>query len=197
MTVVFKLGGSLLTLHGLADKLRFVLSQRSGQRCLILPGGGAAADIVRDWSQIHSLSDETAHWLAISSLDLNRQLLQELLEWNSVSSRQMAQARWASDQSPLLLDLHAFAIAEESNGEQPLPHDWNFTSDSLAAWTSICWPADELILLKSIPAPQGMTADEASQRQFVDPYFPRLANQLHRIQWCNLRASTITIEPWL
>jgi aspartokinase-like uncharacterized kinase len=197
MTVLFKLGGSLLTLPGLADKLRFVANRRSQKKRLILTGGGASADVVRDWSQVHQLNDETAHWLAISSLDLNRQLLERLLQWQSVSSREDAVRYWSEDGLPLFLDFSRFAKAEEANTGEPLPHNWDVTSDSLAAWTAIRWPSAELVLLKSVPAPLGLTAQEASDRSLVDPYFPQLAKQLERISWCDLRAPSIVIEPWL
>ncbi len=196
MIVIFKLGGSLLTLPGLADKLRVVLGLRSDQRCLILTGGGAAADAVREWSRIHQLDDETAHWLAIASMNLNREFLGRLLPETSVSDRDQARLLWANKSSPLLLDMARFATTEEASG-QSLPHNWNVTSDSLAAWAAIRWPAEELVMLKSVPIPTGLSADDASERELVDPYFPRLAPQIQRIFWCNLRAPNLLIERWL
>ena len=197
MTVVFKLGGSLLNLPGLADKLRAVLAQRPRDECVIVPGGGPAADVVREWSCVHNLGEETAHWLAVSSLELNRQFLQKIMGLNCVSSRAGAKDVWAKDLSPVLLDMTGFLTAEEANVCVPLPHNWAVTSDSLAAWTAIRWPADELILLKSIPVPRGLTADEASRAGFVDAYFPNVARQQRCIHWCNLRASELNIKPWL
>jgi aspartokinase-like uncharacterized kinase len=197
MTVVFKLGGSLLTLPGLADALRTVLEHRAGRQCLIVPGGGTVADVVREWSRVHNLDDETSHWLAVSSLELNRQFLDKLLGWNSVSSRAMADRLWNRDLSPLLLDMTGFLRAEETDPSDSLPHDWSVTSDSLAAWAALCWPAEELILLKSVPVPRDLTADEASRSQLVDSYFPKIARRLRRISWCNLRAATMDVEPWL
>ena len=55
--VVYKLGGSLLSCVDLATRLRAVLEQRPDDRSLIVVGGGAAADVVRDWSRIHGLSE--------------------------------------------------------------------------------------------------------------------------------------------
>ena len=197
MTVVFKLGGSLLTLPGLADKLRSVVKQRPGKRCLILTGGGAAADVVRDWSRIHHIDEETAHWLAISSLDLNRRLLESLLPWPSVSTHDEANRIWTSESPPVHLDVTQFVRREEAIDSEHLPHNWNVTSDSLAAWTVIRWPADELILLKSVPSPGRLTADEAAEQSLVDNYFPKLATRIAQISWCDVRASQIAIEPWL
>ena len=197
MTVVFKLGGSLLTLPDLADRLCDAVAQRADKRCLVLTGGGATADVVRDWSRIHRLNDESAHWLAIASLDLNRSLLETLLNWPSVRTREEAHTHWIDERSPLQLDFNEFVTLEEANPGEPLPHNWDVTSDSLAAWTALRWPVDELVLLKSVSVPQGMTAQQASDELLVDPYFPLLANRLQRISWCNLRSPRIVIETWL
>ncbi len=234
MTVVFKLGGSLLMLPGLVDRLRAAISQRSGEKCLIVMGGGTTADVVREWSRIHDLTAENAHWLAVASIDFNGQLLSRLLNWKSVHSRTMAREYWLTETDPLILEMSRFAAEEEAKDEsdrtrsmnplaekadpadvrvgdgcssigihsmpwkrERLPHNWDVTSDSLAAWTTIQWPADELVLLKSVPTPFGSTAQEASVQQLVDPHFPAVADQVLRIGWCNLRAPTVYIEHWL
>ncbi len=197
MTVVFKLGGSLLTLPGLEVKLQTVLDQFSDKDRLIIIGGGASANVVRDWSRIHQLSDETAHWLAIASTDLNRQFIETLLSFRSVSNREDATRLWSLDSSPLLLDCNRFVRVEEAKSGEPLPHNWHMTSDSIAAWTALRWPAEELVLIKSVPMPVNMTDLAASDRDLVDPYFPQIAKDLRKISWCNLRAPRIVIEPWL
>ena len=197
MTVVVKLGGSLLTLPGLAEKLRNILLMRSEHRCLIVIGGGATTDVVREWSRIHQLSEEVAHWLALASLDLNIELLQKLLPYDYVRTRKEAAAIWSASTSPLFLRVSDFAQAEEMAGGLLIPHDWSVTSDSMAAWITLRWPADELLMLKSVPAPGGMTIEEASRQQLVDDYFPRFADQIPHISWCNLRAPKLEIERWL
>lgn len=230
MTVIFKLGGSLFTLSELANRAREVVSCRSGENCLMIPGGGFSADLVRDWSRLHNLDDETCHWIAVASMDFNNCLLQRLTNWNVISSREQAESLWSMTKAPLLLQSEPFLSREESQIKTAqyteasiqrhqtlpnlrdqttalrntncinvscLPHDWTITSDSIAAWTSIRWPADELILLKSIPAPLGLSAQQASDQQFVDPWFPRLATQIPRVSWCNLRNLPIVIETWL
>lgn len=197
MTVVFKFGGSVLTLDRLAVRLRTVLEMRAAQRRLIVTGGGAVADVVRQWSRLHHLDDDIAHWMAVSSLDLNRQLLQELLECNSVRSRAEADSIWDTDCSPLCLEMTPFLSYEETVVPDHLPHDWNVTSDSLAAWVAIRWAAEELVMVKSVPVPWELTAEEASTEGLVDAYFPRVAGQLQKISWCDLHASTPSIELWL
>lgn len=196
MTIVIKLGGSLLNLPNLSDTLQTVLSQRSDQRCLIVSGGGATADVVREWSRVHSLDDETGHLLAIASLELNRRLLEQLLGFRSVVSRAEALLAWNRDSTPLLLDTEQFLAAEEAEVGRSIPHNWEVTSDSLAAWIAVRWPADELVLLKSVPAPLGVSTIDAGVAELVDTYFAHLAPHLPLISWSNLRASA-KIQPWL
>lgn len=196
MTVVFKLGGSLLTLDRLAERLRPVLELRPAQRRLLVVGGGAAADVVREWSRIHQLTEETAHWLAISSLELNRQLLQELLSFKSVDSRSAADRIWETDLAPVFLEMTRFLTDEEASEINTLPHHWDVTSDSLAAWTALRWPAEELVLVKSVPVP-GWTATKAVRSGLVDAYFPHISGSLPRISWCNLQEPAPSIKPWL
>ena len=193
---VIKLGGSLLSLPDLVPRLSDVLRQLSERRCLVICGGGPTADLVRDWSGQFSLSDEAAHWLAISSMDLNRQMLQHLFEWKSAADRSSAEQFWSEEARPVLLNATDFLRGEQADG-RALPQNWNVTSDSIAYWTATQWPATELILLKSIPAPQGLSLQEASDREYVDRYFPRIVPSVARIRWCNLRGSDIQIEPWV
>ncbi len=196
--VVYKLGGSLLSCVDLAARLRAVFQQRPDDRSLIVVGGGAAADVVRDWSRIHSLSEEAAHWLALRSLSLNRALVRNLLpESREVSTRAAAESLWSEGIRPLLLDAEACLRGAESRDRSPLPHCWDVTSDSIAAWTAARWDADELILLKSTSLPANLTLDEATRLELIDPYFRQLANEMPRVSWCNLREEAASVVEWL
>jgi aspartokinase-like uncharacterized kinase len=79
---------------------------------------------------------------------------------------------------------------------ESLPPTWDVTSDSLAASLAIRWSADELWLVKSADLPPEITAAEASRRELVDRYFPQLAPQVRRIQWCNLRDALPRLVDW-
>ncbi len=76
---LYKIGGSLLDLPDLAQRMQQLLSLRTKTVPLILVGGGPTADVVRRWDRIHQLGEQRAHWLAIHSLSLNEALLAELL----------------------------------------------------------------------------------------------------------------------
>ena len=78
LTVV-KVGGSLYDLADLQSRLRAWLAERAGERVLLVPGGGATADAVREFDNRHGLGEEKAHWLALRALALNASFLLGLL----------------------------------------------------------------------------------------------------------------------
>ncbi|MEI8381298.1 MAG: hypothetical protein WCJ09_14315 [Planctomycetota bacterium] len=195
--VVLKLGGSLLKCTDLADRMRSLIATLRPQRILIVVGGGDAADVVRDWSDRFSLSEEMAHWLAIRSLSLTRGLVKELLpECEEVETPSAAAEVWIDQQRPVLLKLESYLRQAEVNEPSPLPHTWDVTSDSIAAWVATQWGADQLILLKSIELPDGMDLQQAEATGLVDRYFPIIAQKVNQICWCHLLTDRVNVLDW-
>lgn len=194
--IVYKLGGSLLDLSGLAGALRALLGQRPETTPAIVTGGGAAANLVRGWQEVHGLGDEPAHWLALDAMAFNERLMLKLLpELHAVrSGPQLARAR-ARGQKAMICTACWVRWAERA-GHAPLPRDWRTTSDSLAAWVAANTRAKELVLLKSADLPDGTTFLDAARRQLVDESFPALADCLPRVSWVNLRAPTPLLTAW-
>jgi len=188
---VFKLGGSLLDLPDLAVRLQNAFSKLGNDRPLVISGGGDAADIVRRWHRTFGLDEERSHWLALDAIRLNQRLLLELIpKLELVPTRQAAQVALSHDRIPLL-DLAEFVRTEEALVEptERLPHCWDVTSDSLAAWVAARWPADRLILLKSVDLPDAQTDDseQLASAGLIDSFFPQLTNSIPTIEWINLR----------
>lgn len=192
---VLKLGGSLLDLGDLPTRLRAVFKQLGNDRPLLVCGGGDAADIVRRWHETHSLDEEQSHWLAMEALRLNQRLLLTLMpELELVWDRETAEKARSRDRVPLL-DLLSFIQMEELFDDLVAapPHTWDVTSDSLAAWVAIRWPASRFVLLKSVELPNKdarWTLQAAADAGFVDRYFPRLTPSLPATFWCDLRSHT-------
>jgi aspartokinase-like uncharacterized kinase len=200
--VVYKLGGSLLTLPDLSQRLRDLFAVRRQEQPLLICGGGLAADIVREWDAVHRLGDEKAHWLALRAIQLNEKLLLTLCpnELSLVRTRSEAGAVWHAGRVPLL-SLFEFVRDEEarpsslstnSDKISNVPHTWDVTSDSLAGWVAIRWPARRLVLLKSAELP--ITVSRLSFRAavdlgLVDRHFPILEPDLPPTWWCSLRRS--------
>lgn len=198
---VLKLGGSLLDLCDLPVRLREVFKLLGGDQPLLVCGGGDAADVVRRWHETHALDEEQSHWLAMESIRLNQRLLLTLMpELELVSNRIAADAAWTRGRVPLL-DLMSFVGIEESQAERgtALPHTWGVTSDSLAAWVAIRWPAGRFVLLKSVGLPDATdqwSLQAAADAGFLDQHFPKLEPQLPPTFWCDLRGgSEVGIRP--
>lgn len=184
--VAYKLGGSLLDLPDLAERLRQLWSERSDSLPLLIVGGGAAADVVRDWDRTFQLGAETAHWLAIEALDLSASLLLRLLPELQLV-RNLKQLQLAHEAGrPALLCVDCFVKWLETQPAR-LPHSWDVTSDSIAAAAAVAWNATELVLLKSCDVPEAADLAALSSQGLVDPYFVTAAAGLKSLFWVNLR----------
>ena len=131
--IVVKVGGSLFDMPDLQARLCRWLTQLGDANVLIVPGGGAAADVIRDLDRVHQLGEEASHWLAIRAMSLNAHFLQALLPT----------ARIVAEIPPLdagsswsILDAYPFFQADEVRPDH-LPHCWEVTSDSLAVRVAI------------------------------------------------------------
>jgi aspartokinase-like uncharacterized kinase len=192
--VVVKVGGSLLDLPDLAERLEGLIRQIGGGPVALVAGGGPATDIVRAWETRFGLGVTTAHWLAIRGMRLSESLLARLVprsviaeSWNAVETAWRAEAIAILALEPMLRE-------SESAGASTPPHSWDVTSDSLAAWGAAKLGA-RLILAKSVDVPAA-TAEGAAADGSVDRWFPQAARG-GRVDWTNLRAERVRIEPWL
>ena len=204
---LYKVGGSLFTLPDLAHRINDLLNRRPDSRPLLVAGGGEAANIVRRWDVRYQLGPERAHWLALSSMKLNEELLRYLLVTaRIVSSRRAADVAWAAGDVPIIC-AHDFLRAEPADNSEKLqstpvaccddlPHTWDVTSDSIAAWIACRWPAERLVLLKSCALPSDESGCSSSAEELVDVCFSRFASQLPEVDWVNLRAAQPSIESW-
>ena len=189
--VVFKVGGSLLDLPDLPERLRQVFALRQPSRPLLVVGGGQAADIVREWDRNFALGSEAAHDLAIESMGLNVELLLHLMPELQLV-RSLPQFRMASTaKRPAIVCAKCFMKWLDQRPER-LPHDWTVTSDSIAAAVTRHWDAVELILLKSDRVPDGSSVSSLANTGFLDSHFSRIAEQAGRVSVINLR-----IQPFL
>ncbi len=191
---VVKVGGSLYDLPDLGPRLRRWLNHAPANDVLIVPGGGPAADVIRDLDRIHHLGEEKAHWLALEALRLNAHFIARLLppadfidHWDE---SRIVMLRSEGTRT-LLLDAVAFAARDRNlHPEAALPHRWSVTSDSIAARVAVVSGAEHLILLKSVTIPQDMDWEGASERGYVDEWFARTirpAGESLKVRAVNLR----------
>lgn len=185
--VVYKLGGSLLDLPDLGERLRKLWETRSpSETRLLIVGGGKIADIVREWDDRFRLGDEDAHELAVLSLRLSEDLIDRMIPrlqnvCDRVDMLHLEEGETGLISVPDLLD------AAEEEGHI-LPKNWEFTTDAISAWVSGYVKAQELVLLKSVDCPPGMTVTRLSRDRFVDGEFPNFCQGNYPVTWLNLRS---------
>ena len=158
--LVVKVGGGLLKRDGDLDRtLAAITSIAKEHRLLIVPGGGPFADAVRAIDKQVHLSDDAAHWMAILAMDQYAHVLAERLKGSAVIEDPRAIGMvLKAGHIPVLAPSRWMRAAD------PLPHSWDVTSDSIAAWVAGEVAAPRLILIK----PSGATGTE-----LVDAYFAR------------------------
>jgi len=143
MDAVVKIGGRL----GRGDRLVPLCARlaRLGRRhrLLVVPGGGVFADAVRECDTRLGLGRDAAHWMAVLAMDQYGLLLADLLP-DATAVRSLAEAGEvaAAGRIPVLLP-HDLMRRSDA-----LPHGWQVTSDSIAAWVTGLAAAPLLVLLK-------------------------------------------------
>lgn len=156
---VLKLGGAICR-EAAALRLALDVIARVATRrpLLVVPGGGAFADQVRRAQREQGFSDDAAHWMAILAMDQVAHMIAEQLEGARLITRPAdVLAAHEADAIPVLAP-YAWMRAVD-----PLPHSWDVTSDSIAAFIAGALAARELILLKPV---QG-SLDELVDRAFA------------------------------
>ncbi len=158
--IVVKVGGGLLASPGHLDAVLAELADAAcTRRLLVIPGGGPFADAVRQVDRELTLSDEAAHWMAVLAMDQYAHLLVSRLPTAGLASDAAGIAAQLDQRRlPVLAPSRWLLDAD------PLPHSWDVTSDSIAAWVAGEVGARRLVLVK----PPG-AGDQA-----VDPYFHRV-----------------------
>ena len=173
--IVAKVGGSLYDWPALGPTLLSWLAAQP-EPVLLVPGGGAAANVVRNWDRVHSLGEDEAHWLAIRSLSLAAHFLHRLLPALPVVEVAI----------PGILDPYPICRNPPRHWGGSPPHSWSVTSDSLALWVAICSEASKLMLLKSADAPAG----DWTGAGYADGHFRVLMTKSSvEVEALNLRSS--------
>jgi aspartokinase-like uncharacterized kinase len=153
-SLVVKIGGSL---QASIPTLVPILSE-SERPLFIIPGGGTFADAVR----AADVDDDTAHWMAIAAMEQYGRLI-------SSHGIPVTAQLVVPDKTTIFLPCASLRTTD------PLPHSWDVTSDSIAAWVAEQLDLD-LLLLKStdgIVFEGGLQENitEPVKTDVVDPFF--------------------------
>ncbi|MFQ5803945.1 MAG: delta 1-pyrroline-5-carboxylate synthetase [Candidatus Methylomirabilales bacterium] len=154
--LVCKIGGSLSRAEILGPLLKTLEAMRSEYRVLVVPGGGAFADSVRTEAATFRLGETASHWMAILAMDQYGYLLADLGQATRMvrTSKEIDEA--VRDEALPILMPSTLLLAED-----PLPHSWDVTSDTIAAHIAVRVKAELLVLLKDVDGV--LTADPREQ----------------------------------
>jgi probable H4MPT-linked C1 transfer pathway protein len=157
--MVIKVGGGLLQHVAHLDRvLAAIVDVARVRRVVVVPGGGPFADTVRHVDERLGLGDDTAHWMAVMAMNQYASLLAARINGAVTATPAVIEMAHRRGQVPVLAPLSWLRTAD------PLPHTWDVTSDSIAAWVAGKLRAPRLLLVKP-PGAQG--------RQLVDAYFEK------------------------
>ena len=193
---VVKVGGSLFDWNQLPTALGRWLDAQSPACNVLIAGGGALADVIRQADATHALGEQIAHELCVELLGVTARLLEALLAGRvpRVTFSELQEQRTANrPPDRCVLDARDFLLDIESTPPlTSLPHTWDVTSDSIAAWVAYALAADELVLLKSDDPPRNASGqpslDSLATTGYVDRYFPTaLASFAGTVRMVNLR----------
>jgi aspartokinase-like uncharacterized kinase len=152
--LLVKVGGSLY--NRIPDLVPIL--KASKRPLLIIPGGGPFADLVR---QIR-VNDDAAHWMAIAAM--------EQYGWFISSFGILTTDRIAVPMTTtVFLPYRCLRLTDV------LPHSWDVTSDTIAAWVAGTLHLD-LLLLKSIDGIfiNGIFQEQVTglvESDIIDPFF--------------------------
>jgi aspartokinase-like uncharacterized kinase len=142
--LIVKVGGSLFyQIPALAPVLK-----DSNRPLLIIPGGGPFADTVRQCNT----DNDSAHWMAIAAM--------EQFGWFVASHGIPTTTELVIPQVTTVFLPYQYFIVHDV-----LPHTWDLTSDSIAAWVAHILNLD-LLLLKSV---DGIFINGILRQQVAEP----------------------------
>ena len=121
---IIKLGGSLIEIGRDIIQVLRVCAEKKDITILLIPGGGPFAEVVRTVSVEESLTEEAAHWMAVFAMHQYGLFL-------------------ANDELPVVESLdgiegHLCIIQPYQilKADDCLPHTWDVTSDTIAAFVA-------------------------------------------------------------
>jgi len=152
--LIVKVGGSLY--NQIPDLIPVI--KASNRPLLLIPGGGPFADLVRRVR----VDNETAHWMAVSAMEQFGLFIASF----GIST---------TDAIITPLTTTVFLPYRYLRLTDPLPHTWDVTSDTIAAWVAHVLHLD-LLLLKSVDGIfiNGIFQEQVTRpvkTEVIDPFF--------------------------
>jgi len=156
--VVLKIGGGLASIPDALETVCAAAAELARMRRLVVvPGGGPFADSVREFDRHHGLTDDAAHWMAILGMDQYAHVLAQRIDRAVLLEEPGAIGAAVGAGRPVVLAPYRWMRSADV-----LPHSWEVTSDSVAAFIAGALDAAHLALVKP---------REGNAEEMVDGYF--------------------------
>jgi aspartokinase-like uncharacterized kinase len=173
---VVKLGGSILVDTALRDAVTTAIGAVAHEgQLLVVPGGGPFADAVREVDRRFGLSDDAAHWMGVLAMDQSAYLVAERLEHGAV-------VRTVAEIGDCLRDGEVPVLAPSNwlQKADPLPHSWDVTSDSIAAWAAGRLGARRLVMVKP-PGVRPLYGPSRQEKAAESGPGERMQEEVHKV----------------
>lgn len=142
--VVIKIGGSLSRIpHALERVCAAVEGASLTCPLIVVPGGGPFADAVRSFERRLQISPDAAHWMAILAMDQYAHVLVE-----RIKAAELVEEPGALLEALGRGSIAVLAPSRWMRSADVLPHTWDVTSDSIAAFVAGACGATRLVLVK-------------------------------------------------
>lgn len=168
---VVKLGGSIVRGGTLMGWLDVIMSAR--RPIVVVPGGGALADEVRQCQRDLGFGDATAHRMALLAMDQ--------LAWAIAGMRPGYEVGTSFEELRTGLKRGHVVVWAPSAflaGRTDVEATWRLTSDSLALWLAEKLGAASCCVVKSAPLAHGpLSADTLRRDGIVDEAFPEMLGE--------------------
>ena len=195
---VAKLGGSLLDLPRLAERIRNWRATQPERHIVMMVGGGRIVDVVRDLYRELPWTEEQAHWQCVRLLTITTEIVSSWLpEWPLTDSFDRLKQDIASP-GTTFFQVEPFLRSPPAAAQvDPLPATWAVTTDSIAGSLAIAIGADQLTLLKSRLPPSSVASDFAQLAAigYVDPHFTQISARLPRCVAVDFRSTETGCGP--
>jgi aspartokinase-like uncharacterized kinase len=169
--VVIKLGGSLALAAVLKDWLGVIAAARVP--VVVVAGGGPFADVVRQAQAAMGFDDRAAHRMAILAMAQFAEAIASLDDRLVLADSEGAIAAALERRQPVLWNPIPLAL------DPAIPHGWDVTSDSLAAWLGQRLGAAHLIVVKQVGRQEPpLSRHLLAERGIVDRAFPAMARDV-------------------
>ncbi len=139
-----KIGGGLTAIPGALDSVCGAVADAGRSAAVVVvPGGGPFAHTVRAFDRDHGISADASHWMAMLAMDQYAEVLAERIV-GAVLVDEAGAVAGAVDPAGVVV----LAPSRWMRAADVLPHTWDATSDSVAAFVAGALDAERVVLVK-------------------------------------------------